>query len=51
MLSFFPMGGVHCNACRSKSTIQKLSFSCDSITTNDEFLLLLKANGLKQLKI
>jgi hypothetical protein len=42
------MGGVHCNVCRSKSTIQKLGFLCDSIATNDEPLLLLRTNGLKQ---
>jgi hypothetical protein len=30
------MGGVHCNACCSKSTIQKLSFLHASIATNDE---------------
>jgi hypothetical protein len=34
------MGGVHCNVCRSKSTIQKLSFLHGSITTNNEPMLL-----------
>jgi hypothetical protein len=36
----FTMGGVYCNTCRSKSMVQKLSFFHDSITTNDEYVLL-----------
>jgi hypothetical protein len=35
-----PMGSVHYNACCSKSTIQKSGFLHDSITTNDEHVLL-----------
>jgi hypothetical protein len=37
----FPTSSVYCNACRSKSTIQKLSFLCGSIATNDEHMLLI----------
>jgi hypothetical protein len=33
-------GGDYCNAYRSKSMIQKLSFFRGSIATNDEFVLL-----------
>jgi hypothetical protein len=40
MSPFFPTGGVHYNACCSKSTIQKLGFFCGSIATNDEPMLL-----------
>jgi hypothetical protein len=36
----FPTCSVHCNACRSKSTIQKSGFLHGSIATNDEFMLL-----------
>jgi hypothetical protein len=36
----FPIGNVHCNACCSKSTIQKLGFLHGSIATNDECILL-----------
>ncbi len=36
----FPMGGVHCNTCHSKSTIEKLGYSRGFITTNDELVLL-----------
>jgi hypothetical protein len=35
-----PTCGVYYNACRSISTIQKLSFLCGSIITNDEHMLL-----------
>ncbi len=35
-----PIGGVYCIDCHSKSTIQKLSFLCGSIATNDELVLL-----------
>ncbi len=35
----FPIVGVHCNTCHSKSTIQNLSFLCGSITTNNELVL------------
>jgi hypothetical protein len=35
-----PMGGVHCNAYHSKSTIQKINFLCGSIVINDELMLL-----------
>jgi hypothetical protein len=35
-----PTYGVYCNACCSKSTIQKLGFVRGFITTNDEFVLL-----------
>jgi hypothetical protein len=34
------MGGVHCNACCSKSIVQKLGFFHGSIVTNDEPMLL-----------
>ncbi len=34
------MGGVHCNVCHSKSMVQNSSFLHDSITTNDEHVLL-----------
>jgi hypothetical protein len=36
----FPMGGVHCNAYCSKSTIQKLNFLRGSIVINNEPMLL-----------
>ncbi len=36
----FPTGGVHCNACRSKSMVQKLGFLHGFIITNDEPMLL-----------
>ncbi len=36
-----PTGGIYYNACRSKSTIQKLDFLHGSITTNDEHVLLI----------
>jgi hypothetical protein len=36
----FPMGGVHYNVCHSKSMVQKLSFLCGSIATNDKPVLL-----------
>jgi hypothetical protein len=29
-----PTSGVYCNACHSKSTIEKLGFFCGSIATN-----------------
>jgi hypothetical protein len=32
----FQMGGVHCNVCCSKSTVQNSSFLHGSIATNDE---------------
>jgi hypothetical protein len=35
-----PIGGGHCNACCSKSMVQKLSFIYSSIAPNDEFVLL-----------
>jgi hypothetical protein len=34
-----PTGGVYCNTCHSKSTIQKLGFFHSSIATNDELVL------------
>jgi hypothetical protein len=37
----FPMGGVHCNVCHSKSMVQKLDFFCGSIATNDKHVLLI----------
>jgi len=35
-----PMGGVYCNACCSKSTVQKLNIVHGSIVTNNEHVLL-----------
>jgi hypothetical protein len=47
-----PTSGVYCNACCSKSTIQKLNFFRGSIATMINLCYwLLKANGLKQLCI
>jgi hypothetical protein len=36
----FPTSGVHYNVCCSKSIVQKLNYLHDSITTNDEPMLL-----------
>jgi len=36
-----PMGGVHYNACHSKSMVQKLGFFHGSIAINDELMLLI----------
>jgi hypothetical protein len=35
------IGGVYCNAYRSKSMVQKLGLLCGSIVTNDEHVLLI----------
>ncbi len=35
-----PTSDVHCNACHSKSIVQKLDFLCGSIAFNDEHVLL-----------
>jgi len=35
------IGGVYYNSCCSKSMVQKLGFLHDSITTNDEHVLLI----------
>jgi predicted secreted protein len=44
-----PTCGVYCNACHSKSMVQKIRFLHGSITTNDELVLLIieGKNGLK----
>jgi hypothetical protein len=36
-----PTCGVYCNACHSKSMVQKIDFLRGSITTNDELVLLI----------
>jgi hypothetical protein len=38
-VTIFPTRGVSCNACHSKSMVQKLGLLCGFIATNDEHVL------------